>query len=93
MALDYRRRLITAKMSSPADYQKELLVIKQHKEQRVEKQRREAEANRLKAQCDADKQERKHMKVDSSKSNTLKFGSNTNTFKDIGVDLCATKGG
>lgn len=34
------------------------------------------------------------MKADESKSNSLSFGTKTNTFKDIGVDLCAqNKGG
>lgn len=33
------------------------------------------------------------MKADSTKSNQLKFGSNANTFKDIGIDLGAKKGG
>jgi hypothetical protein len=29
--------------------------------------------------------ERKHMKVDTTKSNDLKFGSNTKTCKDMGI--------
>ncbi len=33
------------------------------------------------------------MKADETKSNTLKFGTNATTFKDVGVDLCAKKGG
>jgi len=33
------------------------------------------------------------MKADNSKSNDLKFGTKTSTFKDIGIDLCAKKGG
>lgn len=33
------------------------------------------------------------MKADTTKSNDLKFGTKTSTFKDIGVDLCAKKGG
>lgn len=37
--------------------------------------------------------ERKHMKVDTTKSNDLKFGTKTTTYKDVGVDLCAKKGG
>jgi hypothetical protein len=37
--------------------------------------------------------ERAHMKVDETKSNQLKFGSKATTYKDIGVDLCKTKGG
>ena len=32
-----------------------------------------------------DNLERKHMKVDESKSNQLKFGSNTKTCKDMGI--------
>ena len=33
------------------------------------------------------------MKVDDSKSRDLKFGTNTTTWKDIGVDLCDKKKG
>jgi hypothetical protein len=33
------------------------------------------------------------MKADTSKSNQLKFGTKTTTYKDVGVDLCKTKGG
>ena len=33
------------------------------------------------------------MKADESKSNSLAFGTKTSTWKDIGVDLCAKKGG
>jgi len=33
------------------------------------------------------------MKVDESKSNKLKFGTKTSTWKDIGVDLCKKPGG
>lgn len=33
------------------------------------------------------------MKADTTKSNDLKFGTKTSTFKDIGIDLCAKKGG
>ncbi len=40
-AVDYRRRLASARLSSEADYQKELLVIKQHKLQRAEKQKKD----------------------------------------------------
>jgi hypothetical protein len=47
----------------------------------------------LKEQLKNDQLERKHMKVDETKSNTLKFGSKANTYKDIGIDLCKTKGG
>ena len=39
-----------------------------------------------------DNMERKHMKVDESKSNELKFGSNTKTCKDMGIGQAA-KGG
>lgn len=38
-------------------------------------------------------EERRHMKADTSKSNNLNFGTKTTTWKDIGVDLCAKKGG
>ena len=31
--------------------------------------------------------ERKHMKVDESKSNDLKFGSNTKTCKEMGIGV------
>lgn len=37
--------------------------------------------------------ERRHMEVDQSKSNDLKFGTKTTSWKDIGVDLCAKKSG
>jgi hypothetical protein len=47
----------------------------------------------LKEQLKNDQLERKHMKVDETKSNTLKFGSKANTYKDIGIDLCKPKGG
>jgi len=33
------------------------------------------------------------MKADETKSNTLQFGTKTNTFKDIGIDLCNQKKG
>jgi hypothetical protein len=33
------------------------------------------------------------MQADSSKSNDLKFGTKTTSWKDIGVDLCNTKKG
>lgn len=33
------------------------------------------------------------MKVDETKSNDLKFGTKTNTYKDIGVELNKPKGG
>ena len=33
------------------------------------------------------------MKADNTKSNDLKFGTKSTTFKDIGVDLCSTKKG
>ena len=54
---------------------------------------KEKEAQRLKEQCKYDKQERKYMKVDETKSKDLKFGTNTTTWKDIGVDLCDKKKG
>lgn len=37
--------------------------------------------------------ERKHMEVDQSKSNNLKFGTKATSWKDIGVDLCAKNKG
>jgi hypothetical protein len=33
------------------------------------------------------------MTVDTSKSNTLKFGTKQTTYKDIGVDLCSQQKG
>lgn len=48
----------------------------------------------MKEQCKYDQQERKHMKVDDTKSKDLKFGTKQTTWKDIGVDLdCKTKKG
>ena len=47
-AVDYRRRLAAAKMSGQADYEKELLLIKIHKEQRADKAKREEESRKLK---------------------------------------------
>jgi len=68
-ALDYRRRLISAKLSSEADYKKELELVRLHKQQRVEKQKREEETKKLKEQAKYDIMERKHMKADTTKSN------------------------
>lgn len=33
------------------------------------------------------------MKADETKSKNLQFGTKATTWKDIGVDLCAKKGG
>ena len=62
--------------------------MKEHRQQQKERILKEQEAQRLKNQCNYDKLERKHMKVDESKSNDLKFGTKQTTWKDIGVDLC-----
>lgn len=40
-AVDYRRRLLAAKLTSEADYKKELELVKIHKQQRAEKAKRE----------------------------------------------------
>ena len=92
-AIEYRKRLISAKLESPQAYQKELVLVKEHRQQQKERMLKEQEAQRLKNQCNYDKQERKHMKVDDSKSNDLKFGTKQTTWKDIGVDLCDKKKG
>lgn len=92
-AIDYRRRLTSAKLESPQAYEKELVLVKEHRAQQAEKMLKEKEAQRLKEQCKYDKQERKYMKVDETKSKDLKFGTNTTTWKDIGVDLCDKKKG
>ena len=47
----------------------------------------------MKQQCKNDAAERKYMTVDTSKSNTLKFGTKQTTYKDIGVDLCSQQKG
>lgn len=39
--MDYRRRLLSAKLTSEADYKKELELVKIHKQQRAEKAKRE----------------------------------------------------
>ena len=67
--------------------------MKEHKAQARERALREEESRRLKEKCQYDAMERKHMKVDQTKSKDLKFGTNATTWKDIGVDLCAKKGG
>lgn len=92
-AVDYRKRLTNARLTSQADYQKELELIKIHKQQRLQKFKREEESRKLKEKCKYDQQERAHMKVDETKSKNLAFGSKATTYKDIGVDLCKTKGG
>lgn len=86
-AVDYRRRLSAARLSSQADYHKELELVRIHKEQRAEKAKREEETRRLKEMAKYDNLERKHMKADESKSNELKFGSNTKTCKDMGIGV------
>ena len=86
-ALDYRRRLVAARLSSPADYQKELLLIKTHKQQKAMQQKKEEEAKKLKDLAKYDYMERKHMKVDDSKSRELAFGSNTKTCQDMGIGV------
>lgn len=91
--MDYRRRLVTARLSSEAEYKKELELVRNHKQQRMEKQKREEETKRLKEQAKYDVMERKHMKVDTSKSNDLKFGSNTKTCKDMGIGQKGKGGG
>ena len=91
-AVDYRRRLLNAKQVSEADYKKELDLVRLHKEQRAERARKEEETRKLKEMAKYDNLERKHMKVDESKSNQLKFGSNTKTCKDMGIGQ-APKGG
>lgn len=68
-------------------------MIKEHRAQHLERLLKEKESNRLKEQCKYDAEERRHMKVDTSKSNDLKFGTRTTTYKDIGVDLCNKKSG
>lgn len=80
-------------MSSEADYKKELELIQIHRQQKLDRQKKEEEARKLKEKCKYDQQERAHMKADETKSNNLKFGSKATTYKDIGVDLCKPKGG
>ncbi len=92
-AIEFRRRLAAARLNTEADYQKEQELIKIHKQNRAMQQKRDEEARKLKEKCKYDQMERAHMKVDETKSNTLKFGSKATTYKDIGVDLCKTKGG
>ena len=92
-AIDYRRRLTNARLTSPAEYEHELTVIKLHKEQRAEQARKDAETRRLKEAVKNDQKERVHMKVDETKSRQLNFGTKQTTYKDIGVDLCGGKKG
>ena len=40
-SVDYRRRLASARLSSEAEYQKELELVKIHKQQKVDKQKKE----------------------------------------------------
>ena len=86
-AIDYRRRLTAARLTSQADYQKELELVKIHKEQRAEKAKREEETRKLKEMAKYDNMERRHMKVDETKSNDVKFGSSTKTCKDMGIGV------
>lgn len=91
-AIDYRRRLATAKQSSPAEYAKELSLVQIHRQQRADKLKRDEETRKLKELAKYDNLERKHMKVDETKSNDLKFGSNTKTCKEMGIGV-PSKGG
>jgi len=63
-----------------------------HKQQRVVQQKRDEETRRLKEQAKYDIMERKHMKVDDTKSKNLAFGSNTKTCQDMGIGV-PDKGG
>jgi hypothetical protein len=92
-AIDYRKRLISARLESEDAYEKELVVVTERKKQQRERFLRELEAERLKQQCRNDAAERKYMTADTSKSNSLQFGTKATTWKDIGVDLCAKKSG
>lgn len=53
--------------------------------------KKEEEAKKLKELAKYDHLERKHMKVDESKSRDLAFGSNTKTCQDMGIGV-PTKG-
>ena len=81
-----------AKQSSPADYQKEQHLVQLHKQQRQMQQKRDEETRRLKEQAKYDIMERKHMKVDETKSKDLAFGSQTKTCQDMGIGV-PSKGG
>ena len=50
-------------------------------------QKKEEEARKLKELAKYDHLERKHMKVDESKSRDLAFGSNTKTCQDMGIGV------
>lgn len=58
-----------------------------HKQQRAEKRKKDEETRKLKEMAKYDNMERKHMKVDESKSNQLKFGSNTKTCQEMGIGV------
>ena len=90
-AIEYRRRLSNARLTSQAEYEHELSLIKLHREQRAEQARKDEETRKLKESLKNDQKERVHMKVDESKSKQLKFGTKQTTYKDIGVDLCGSK--
>jgi hypothetical protein len=47
-ALEYRRRLASARQSSQADYEKEIELVKLHKQNRVDQAKRNEESRRLK---------------------------------------------
>ena len=63
-----------------------------HKQQRTVQQNRDKETHRLKEQAKYDIMERKHMKVDETKSKNLAFGSNTKTCQDMGIGVPEKKG-
>lgn len=86
--IDEHRRLIAAKATSAEAYNKELTVIRNQRQLRNQKAREQIEHDRLKKQTEADKKERAHMKVDTTQSRDLQFGTKATTWKDIGVDLC-----
>ena len=86
-AVDYKRRLVGAKLTGEAEYQKELLIISEHKKQRMMQAKKDEETKRLKEMAKYDNLERKHMKVDETRSKNLKFGSNTTTCKDMGIGV------
>lgn len=87
-SISFRRRLIAARMTSAAEYQKELDIINNQRAINRKLQKEAEEQEKLKKQADNDKKERKHMKADTSESRQLQFGTKATTWKDIGVDLC-----
>ena len=92
-SISFRRRLISARMTSPAQYQRELDIIENQRALNKKKQKEAEEQEKLKKQADNDKKERKHMKADTTQSKQLQFGTKATTWKDIGVDLCKKGGG